>query len=98
MQRIIIDEPYEFVPPHRGTILPRLLKRLLIPRMLARDHGVVEVECRDGGRLRASIEAGHGVLLTPNHCRPCDPLALVTLSDEARSLFYIVASWHLFKQ
>lgn len=97
MQRIIVDEPYEFVPPHRGTIWPHLLKPLLV-RNLRKQYGIVGYECRNGERLRASLDAGHGVLVAANHCRPSDPLALVALSDATRSLFYIVASWHIFKQ
>ncbi|MEM7166150.1 MAG: 1-acyl-sn-glycerol-3-phosphate acyltransferase [Planctomycetota bacterium] len=98
MQDVIIEEPYEFVPPRRGTILPRLLKNLLVPRQLRKNFGVVDSACSGGEKVRDAIAAGHGVLLTPNHSRPSDPMALIYLADAIDSLLYIMASWHLFKQ
>ena len=72
MHNVVIDKPYEFVPPHRGRWWPWLLQRSLRWR-LRREYGLVRVECRGGERLRASLRAGDGVLIAPNHCRPCDP-------------------------
>jgi hypothetical protein len=37
-------------------------------------------------------------MLAPNHCRPCDPMVLGLLAEEARAHLYIMASWHLFMQ
>lgn len=97
MQQIIIDEPYEFVPPHRGRFWPWIL-RGLIPRYLYKDAGVTEIETRRSELLEQSIDAGHGIILAPNHCRPCDPLVLHTLAKDVGTPFFIVASWHLFKR
>jgi 1-acyl-sn-glycerol-3-phosphate acyltransferase len=46
--------------------------------------------------LRASIDAGHGVLVTPNHCRDEDPFILSRLATEIGRPFFVVASAHLF--
>ena len=97
MQQIVVAEPYRFVPPRRGTLVPRLLEWWL-PRHLRQSHGIVNVSCRGTERLRASLAAGHGVMLAPNHCRPCDPMVLGILAGEAGCLLNIMASWHLFKQ
>ncbi len=97
MQQLIFDEPYEFIPPHRGSWLPRLL-RLAIPWNLRKDHGVVEIQCRGIGLLKSSLQAGHGIILAPNHCRPCDPLVLNQLAVDVRTLLFAMASWHVFKQ
>lgn len=97
MQRIIIDEPYRFVPPHRGRIWPTLLHPIL-RLYLRRNHGVIRVECRGIEKLSHSLEGGHGILLAPNHCRPCDPLVLLAATRLARTHVHIIASWHLFKQ
>ncbi len=97
MQDIVIDKPYVPVPPHRGRIWPAILS-MYLPRLLRRKYGVTAVKCVDAQRLRQSIAAGHGVLLTPNHCRDEDPLVLGMLSREVRSPFFILASWHLFMQ
>ena len=48
--------------------------------------------------LKKSLDAGHGVLLAPNHCRLSDPLVLGMLSRQIDRHFHAMASWHLFKQ
>ncbi len=97
MQEIVIDKPYVPVPPYRGRIWPRLLL-LYLPRMLRKKYDVVKVECVNADRLRQSIADGHGILLTPNHCRDEDPFVLGALSREVGSPFFAMASWHLFMQ
>ncbi len=97
MQNIVIAEPYRFVPPHRGGFWPWLFGRFLV-RSKLRDFGVERVDFRGLERLRASFAANHGVMLTPNHCRPCDPFVILALlANEGRNA-YSMASWHLFKQ
>src|SRR6187402_2067589 len=97
MQNVVIAKPYRFVAPHRGTGWWRLF-RYLLPRILRKSHGIVKVECRGVERLRASLDAGHGIMLAPNHCRPPDPMVLGALSYEVNRPLYIIASWHLFMQ
>ncbi|MBM4001867.1 MAG: 1-acyl-sn-glycerol-3-phosphate acyltransferase [Planctomycetes bacterium] len=99
MQKIIIEKPYRFVPPHAGTWWPSVFQRLnLYGIYLRRAEKVVSHECRHVERLRASIDAGHGVLLTPNHCRTADPLVMGFLARAARTNVFAMASWHLFNQ
>lgn len=94
---VIVEKPYRFVPPHRGTLWPTLIQRLrLIDRYLARHDGVVAHECRHLERLRASLDAGDAILLTPNHCRYADPLVLGWPARELAMHVHAVASWHLF--
>jgi len=97
MQNIVIDQPYRFVPPRRGRFWYALFG-LWLPRYLNRSHGIESVECRGVEHLRRSLDAGHGILLTSNHCRPCDPMTLGMLSLAVRRPFYMMASWHLFRQ
>lgn len=97
MQNIVIAKPYRFVAPHRGKLWWHLFRPIL-PYYLRKSAGIVSVECRHVERLRASLDAGHGVMLTPNHCRPPDPMVLGALSYEVRRPLYIIASWHLFMQ
>jgi 1-acyl-sn-glycerol-3-phosphate acyltransferase len=97
MQNIIIDKPYVFVPPYRGRWWPWLLQRL-VRRHLRRTYGVMSVECGGTDKLRTSLAAGHGILLAPNHCRPCDPEVIQEMSRQAGILPFIMASWHLFMQ
>lgn len=97
MQNVVIAKPYRFVPPRHGTFWWRALRPFLAGH-LRRSAGLVAVECRGAERLRASLAAGHGIMLAPNHCRPCDPLVLGALSYEVGRPFYIIASWHAFMQ
>lgn len=99
MQNIVVDQPYEFVPPYRGTWWQSIIKHLGLHRMwLRRKHGVVDYECRHAERLTESLAAGHGIMLTPNHSRMSDPMAMGFLAEEAGCAMYTMASWHLFKQ
>lgn len=97
MQNVVIAKPYRFVPPRPGRFWWHFFRPIL-PAYLRRTAGIQRVECRGAERLRASLAAGHGVMLAPNHCRPCDPMVLGRLSYEVGRPFYIIASWHVFMQ
>ena len=96
MQNVVIDKPYAFVPPDYGTFWVRLLAPLVLSRYLRTSHGVESYELIGVERLRASVRAGHGILLTPNHCRPCDPMVLYPLGLAVGAPVHIMGSWHLF--
>ncbi len=97
MQKIIIDKPYRFVPPRPGTFWPTLIQ-LVLPAYLNKSHGIESYEFFGVDRLQASVQAGHGIMLTPNHCRPCDPMVVGLLSGKIGRPLNIIASWHLFMQ
>ncbi len=97
MQNIIIDKPYEFVPPYRGNWWPWFLQ-LFVPGRLRKAHGIHSVECVGIEKLRASVSAGHGILLTPNHCRPVDPETVNELCRQTGVLPFFLASRHLFME
>lgn len=95
MAPVISAKSYRFVPPRVNAFWPAVIQRIL-PFYLSRAWGVESVECRGVERLHASFTAGHGILLAPNHCRPCDPLVLGSLGRAAGRPFFIMASAHLF--
>lgn len=97
MQQVVIAKKYEFVPPHHGTFWPRILQRLMA-RHARRKCGVEQTTFHGLDRLRASLAAKHGIILAPNHCRPCDPFVLASLCIELDQPFYTMASAHLFMQ
>src|SRR5438093_12338489 len=97
MQDIVIAKPYRFVPPHPGVFWTYPL-RWWLPGEVRRAWGVEWPTFRGLDRLRASLKAGHGVLLVANHCRPCDPLVMGLLCIELGQPCYMMASWHLFMQ
>lgn len=99
MQNIIIEKPYKFVPPHRGNWWPEFIQIFnLHGRWLRKSEGVESFEVRHTERLRASLDAGHGIMLTPNHCRNADPLVIGWLARQVRTHVFAMASWHLFNQ
>ena len=99
MQDIIIEKPYQFVPPHRGNFLPKAILKLgLVPWYLRKYEGVVSHQLQGVDHLRESMRQGHGVLLAPNHCRYADPLVMAFLAHEAQVPMFAMASWHLFEQ
>lgn len=99
MQQIVIEKPYEFIPPHRGNLWPTMIQRFrLIDRWLRKSHGITSYECRGVDKLRASLAAGHGIMLTPNHVRPSDPIVMGFPAREAGTHLYAMASWHLYNQ
>ncbi len=99
MQDIIIEKPYQFVPPHRGNFLPKLILKLgIVPWYLRKFEGVVSHQLHGVDHLRESMRKGHGVLLAPNHCRYADPLVMAFLASEAQVPMFAMASWHLFQQ
>ena len=99
MQEILIEKPYEFTPPYTAHWPQRILTRLgKFKGLLRKHHGVVVHECRNVDRLKTSINAGHGIMLTPNHPRTADPIAMYHLCREVPMSMYTMASWHLFNQ
>ncbi len=97
MIRLVIDEPYQFIPPDDSTLWPTLFKWIL-PHYLNKYYGITSSSVENIHYLEDSLQKGHGILLTPNHCRPSDPFAIGLLGRKTGCLFNVMASWHLFKQ
>lgn len=95
MQAVVVDKPYRFTPPYAGRGWPRFLQWITRWR-LRRQFGVDRVECHGLDHLRQSLDAGHGILLAPNHCRPCDPLVVNETCRRVGALPLTMASSHLF--
>lgn len=98
MQNVIIEEPYEFVPPLRSRFWPPVIRRFFVPPFLRKAYGVHSIETRGAERLKASVDAGLGIILAPNHCRMSDPLTFGQLTEAVGRNFHAMASWHLFMQ
>ena len=97
MQNLIVTQPYRFVPPRPNAFWWRLI-RWWWPGQLRKNYGVISWEFTGLEHLRASLDAGSGVLLASNHSRPCDPMMLGMLSGKIGRPFHAMASWHLFMQ
>ncbi|MCB1277706.1 1-acyl-sn-glycerol-3-phosphate acyltransferase [Prosthecobacter sp.] len=98
MQQLIIDKPYRFIPSRNSRFWSALV-HLWLPGHLQKTHGIESSECLGAERLRDSLNAGHGVLLAANHCRPCDPMVIgQAIRPHVRCDFSTMASWHIFHQ
>jgi len=99
MQQIIIEKPYKFIPPRRGTWIQQIVLKLgLVDYYLKKVEAVTSYELRGVDHFRESLRQGHGILLTPNHCRYSDPMVMGWISRETETPMYAMASWHLFQQ
>ncbi len=99
MQKVIVDKPYKFIPPHHGDWTPWLIQKLrVIDWYLKRAEGIESHEVRGIEQLRASLQSGHSVLLAPNHSRYADPIAIGWIARQLDFYIYSMASWHLFQQ
>jgi len=99
MQKIVIEKPYTFRPPHRGNWWPNFIQAFeLYWPYLRRSGGIVSCEVRDAELLAASLRAGHGIMLTPNHARNADPILIGQLAKKVKTHVFAMASWHLFNQ
>ncbi len=96
MQEIVFDDKYEFIPPHRGNLWPWVLERV-VGWHLRRQFDIASIEIRGIERLRASLKAGDGIIVAPNHCRPSDPAILGAVAVEAGCHVFALASWNVFK-
>src|SRR5262249_36340420 len=97
VEAIVFDKPYRFVPPCEGRIWPAFVHRLF-PLRPRRAYGVVDTESHGLEHLRSARAAGDGVVLAPNHCRPCDPFVVSEVARRAGAVPFTLASWHLFMQ
>ena len=96
---VVFDRPYEFVPRDSQNYWPWLIQRLrLVDRYLAKKEGVTAHETRHAERLEDAAGKGDGIILTPNHCRYADPLAMGWPGRITKLNFYAIASWHLFNK
>jgi hypothetical protein len=68
----------------------------LARRRLAKDYGVESFDYSGLEHLRSSLDAGHGIIIAPNHCRPSDPMVISEMCRQVGVAPYTMASWHLF--
>lgn len=69
---------------------------MVIPLYLRKVWGLHDVEVRGADQIRQSLRNGDGVLVAPNHCRPCDPMLMGMVARATDTPFFIMASAHLF--
>lgn len=98
MFEIVLEEPYEFVPPIQSDAWCWLFRKTALRPFLRKTYCVESFECRGVEKLKASAESGAGIILAANHSRLADPLSVGVLAGEAGLELFAMASWHLFKE
>lgn len=60
-------------------------------------HHLLDIEILRLENLKQCIDAGQGVLITPNHSCHADPTVVYQVADELRLPFYFMAAWQIFQ-
>jgi len=97
MDPLVSDQRYVFIPPKRTTLWTWFVATW-VRAYLRKAWGLESFDLHGLDHLRASLEAGHGILLAPNHCRLSDPPSLGMLVKTMRQPIYIMASAHVFRE
>jgi 1-acyl-sn-glycerol-3-phosphate acyltransferase len=67
-------------------------------RQQRREQQLTEVDVRDLAQLRAAVDSGQGVMITPNHSGHADPYIMYHVSDEVDRPLYFLTAWQVFHQ
>ena len=94
---VVSEKAYVFVPPRDSDFWP-WFGSLILPWYLKRTHAIESWDFVGLEKLRASLDAGHGILIVPNHPRLSDPISLGLLVKALHQNVNIMASAHLFLQ
>lgn len=80
------------------ALRPRLIRllRSFRHRKQKSDERLAEVEIQGASVVRDALEAGHGVLITPNHSSHADPYSMIEAADGVGQAFYIMCAWQVF--
>lgn len=70
--------------------------RPLRRRKQKREQRIMEIEVRGAERLRGAIEAGHGIMINPNHSGHADAHIMYHAADEVGTPFYFMSAWQVF--
>jgi 1-acyl-sn-glycerol-3-phosphate acyltransferase len=94
---LVSDQRYVFIPPKRTNHWIWFVATW-VRAYLRRAWGLSSFDMQGLEHLRASLAAGHGILIAPNHCRLSDPPSLGMLVKALRQPIYIMASAHVFRE
>jgi 1-acyl-sn-glycerol-3-phosphate acyltransferase len=97
LQTVVSEKAYKFVPPRNSHFWPWLFGKYL-PRYLSKSHGIQSWEIVGKEHIEASLKAGHGIIIAPNHSRPSDPMAMGLVTAALGRNCHMMASAHLFLQ
>jgi 1-acyl-sn-glycerol-3-phosphate acyltransferase len=67
-------------------------------RQQVRTQRLMEVDVRGLDHLRAALDSGRGVMITPNHSGHADAYIMYHVADEADRPLYFLTAWQVFQQ
>jgi len=70
--------------------------RFMRRRILEKHHHLFDIEIRGLENLAGCMDAGHGIMITPNHSCHADPSVLYWVADQLKSPFYFMAASQIF--
>jgi len=74
-----------------GVRLSGWLRRMII----SKGPRISEVEVRGAEHVRRALDAGHGVLITPNHSVHGDPMIVYEAAEKFGSPLYFMGAWQV---
>ena len=89
---------FEKPPRWWGPLLSPLAVRLcggLRRWIIRRGPRIADVEVRGAEHVRGALDAGHGVLITPNHSVHGDPMVVYEAASKFGSPLYFMGAWQV---
>ena len=89
---------FEKPPRWWGPLLSPLAVRVFrgVRRYIIRTGPrITEIEVRGAEHVRGALDAGHGVLITPNHSVHGDPMIVYTAAEKFGSPLYFMGAWQV---
>lgn len=95
MDKTTFRRPPQWWPPKLSPFWVRFwqpLRRIIQHKLQCLDH--IDIHGLDN--LRASVTAGHGVLITPNHSGHSDAIVLCRTAEQLGTPYYFMSAWQVF--
>lgn len=94
------DQPYGIPDKHWPAKLSyrwfRAARRLRLKAL--REQQLTSIHIEQLEHLRGAIDAGLGVMITPNHSFHWDSYCLLDAADQLNTPFYVMTAWQVFSQ
>ena len=93
--------PYRMAPPPRRWV-PKLSPWLVQMtrghrrKRALRECQLTDIDVQNAEVVRQAVDAGQGVLITPNHPTHADAYTAAAAADVCGCPFYYMATWHVF--
>lgn len=95
MNRQPFERPPQWWSPKLSPLWIRFWKPF-IRREQVRRHHLLKTSCSGLEHVRAAMESGCGILITPNHPGHADCFSLYSAAHELNSAFYVMVAWQVF--